>query len=82
MTGNTHPTVPQDFSIEVAENEGMPSRSIFRDSPLPAAPTPRLTGTLTLGLSRTRAATGGLWSAKEQAAIRHPFARLIAKTAV
>jgi hypothetical protein len=26
MTGSTHPTVPQDFSIQVAENEGMPPR--------------------------------------------------------
>jgi hypothetical protein len=24
MTGSTYPTVPQDFSIQVAENEGMP----------------------------------------------------------
>jgi hypothetical protein len=80
MTVSTHPTVPQDFSIQVAENEGMPSRSNSRGSP--PAPTRRLTGTLTLGLSKTRAATGGLWSAKEQAAMRHPLARLIAKTAV
>lgn len=81
MTSSTHPTLPQDFAIQVAENEGMPTRPNSRASPLPAAPTRRLTGTLTLGLSRTRAATNGLWSAKEQAAMRHPLARLIARTA-
>ena len=82
MTVSTHPTVPQDFPIQVAENEGMPSRSNFRGfAPLPA-PTRRLTGTLKLGLSETRAATGGLWSAKEKAAMRHPITRLIAGTAV
>ena len=82
MTGSTHPTVPQDFSIQVAENEGMPTRPNSRASPQPAAPTRRLTGTLKLGLPWTRAATGGLWSAKEQAPTRHPLARLIARTAV
>lgn len=81
MTSSTHPTVPTDFSIQVAENEGMPTRPNSRASPLAPAPTRRLTGTLTLGLSRTRAATNGLWSAKEQAAMRHPLARLIARTA-
>ena len=79
MTGSTNPTVSQDFSIQVAENEGMPSRS--NSWGYPPAPNRRLTGTLTLGLSKTRAATGGLWSAKEQAAMRHPLARLIAKSA-
>ncbi len=79
MTVSTHPTVPQDFSIQVAENEGMPSRSNSRGSPpLPAR---RLTGTLTLGLSKTRAATRGLWSVKEKAAMRQPLASLIATTA-
>ena len=82
MTGRTHRTVPPDFAIQVAENEGMPSRSISRGSPPPPAPTRRLTGTLTLGLSKTRAATGGLWSAKEQAAMRHPLARLISRLAI
>lgn len=52
MTSSTHPTLPQDFAIQVAENEGMPTRPNSRASPLPAAPTRRLTGTLTLGLSR------------------------------
>ena len=82
MTSSTHPTVPTDFSIQVAENEGMPTKPSSRASPLPAAPTRRLTGTLTLGPSKTRGATGGLWSAKEKAAMRHPLARLIAGTAV
>jgi hypothetical protein len=82
MTGSAYPTVAQDFSIQVAENEGMPSRSNSRGSLSPPAPIQRLTGTLTLGLSRTRAATSGLWSTKEQAAMRHPLARLIAGTAV
>ncbi len=66
MTSSTHPTLPQDFAIQVAENEGMPTRPNSRASPLAPAPTRRLTGTLTLGLSRTRAATGGLWSAKDK----------------
>ncbi|WP_322786401.1 hypothetical protein [Pseudophaeobacter arcticus] len=82
MTGSTRPTVQQDFPIQVAENEGMPSRSNSRGSPPPPAPTRRLTGTLTLGLSKTRAETGDLWSAKEQAAMRYPLARMIARTAV
>lgn len=81
MTGSTHPTVPQDFSIQVAENEGMPSRPNSKASLTPVARTRRLTGTLTLELSKTPAATGGIWSAKEQAAMRHPLARLIARTA-
>ncbi|GHF75299.1 hypothetical protein GCM10017056_52240 [Seohaeicola zhoushanensis] len=82
MTGGSHPTVPQDFAIQVAENEGMPTRPNSRGSPPPPAPTRRLTGTLTLGPSKTRGATGGLRSAKEKAAMRHPLARLIAGTAV
>jgi hypothetical protein len=89
MTGSTYPTVPQDFSIQVAENEGMPSRPNFNPPPPPTARTLRLTGTLTLGLSTTSGATDGLWSAKEEAPIRHhkeptrhPLARLIAMTAV
>ena len=80
MTGST-PTVPQDFSIQVAENEGMPSRPNSKASLTPVARTRRLTGTLTLELSKTPAATGGIWSAKEQAEMRHPLARLIARTA-
>lgn len=82
MTGSTHPSVPQDFSIQVAENEGMPSRLNSRDSLSLPAPNRRLTGTLTLGLSKSRAATGGFWSAREQAAMRNPLARLVARAAV
>ena len=82
MTSSTHPTVPPDFAIQVAENEGMPTSSNSRDHPPPPAPTRRMTGTLRLGISRTRAATGGLWSAKEQTAMRHPLAKLIGRTAV
>ncbi|WP_147277363.1 hypothetical protein [Rhodovulum sp. 12E13] len=81
MTDSTRPTVPQDFSIQVAENEGMPSRPNSKASPTPVARTRRLTGTLTLELSKAPEATGGIWSAKEQAAMRHPLARLIARTA-
>jgi hypothetical protein len=51
MTSSTHPTVPTDFSIQVAKNEGMPTRPNSRASPQPAAPTRRLTGTLTLARS-------------------------------
>ena len=80
--------MPQDFPIQVAENEGMPSRPNPRGSPPLAARTRRLTGTLTLGLSKTRAATAGHRSAKEEpmrhhkAPTRHPMARLIARMAV
>jgi len=82
MTGSSQLTVPQDFAIQVAENEGMPTRPNSKGSPPPPAPTRRLTGTLSLGPSNTRGATGGLWSVKEKAAMRHPLARLIARTAV
>lgn len=88
MTGITPPKFPQEFPIQVAENEGMPSRSNFKGSPPPAARTRRLTGTLTLGLSKTRAAADGLRSAKEEPmrhrkeSTRHPLARLIARKAV
>jgi len=89
MTGRNHPTVPQDFSIQVAENEGMPSGPISKRSPPSVARSRRLAGTLSLGLSKTHAATGGLWSAKEKAAMRqakeptgHPAAWLVTKTAL
>ncbi len=68
--------------MQVAENEGMPPGPNSKASLTPVARTRRLTGTLTLGLSKTPAATGGIWSAKEQVAMRHPFARLIARMAV
>jgi hypothetical protein len=55
MTGSTHPTVPQDFSIQVAENEGMPPGPNSKASLIPVARTRRLTGTLTLELSKTPA---------------------------
>ena len=62
MTGSTHPTVPQDFSIQVAENEGMPSRPNFKAPQPPTLRTRRLIGTLVLRLSKTSAANDGLWS--------------------
>jgi hypothetical protein len=65
MTGSTHPTVAQDFSIQVAENEGMPPGPDFIRFSLPFAPTNRVTGALTLALSKTRKATDGLRSAME-----------------
>lgn len=82
MTSSTHPTVPTDFSIQVAENEGMPTRPNSRASPPMPAPTRRLSGTLTLGSSKKRGATGALWSAKEQAAMRQPLARLTSRLAI
>ncbi len=57
MTGSVRPTVPQDFPIEAAENGSMPSRLNSNGSPPPVARTRRLTGTLTLWLSKTRTAT-------------------------
>jgi hypothetical protein len=68
MTGSTRPTVPQDFSIQVAENEGMPSRSSRRGAPQPLARARRLSGTLTLGLSKSRTAAEGPRSASEEKA--------------
>ena len=56
MTGHARPTVPQDFPIEAAENENMPSTPNSKVTPPPVARTRRLTGTLTLGLSKTRTA--------------------------
>jgi hypothetical protein len=88
MTGSTHPTLPQDFAIQVAENEGMPSRSNFNASLPQVVRTRRLTGTLTLGPSKTRAANDGLWSAKEapmrhfKGPTRHPLARLISRLTI
>jgi hypothetical protein len=46
MTGSVCPTVPQDFPIEAAENENMPSTPISKVTPPPVACTGRLTGTL------------------------------------
>jgi hypothetical protein len=88
MTGRTHPTVPQDFPIQVAENEGMPTRPNSKGSPPPVARPRRLTGTLTLWPSKTHPATDGPWSAKKEPMrhnkepTRHPLARLIARIAV
>lgn len=65
MTDSTRPTLPQDFPIEVAENEGMPPGPDSIGFSPPFAPTRRVTGTLTLALSKTRAATDRLRSAKE-----------------
>ncbi|MGQ3486323.1 hypothetical protein [uncultured Roseovarius sp.] len=87
MTGSAHPTAPPDFAIEVAENEGMPPEPGFKGSSPSIAPIRQVTGTLTLGLSKTRAAIDGLRSAKE-IPMRHyreptilPLSRLIARMA-
>jgi len=88
MTDSTRPTLPQDFPIEVAENEGMPPGPGFKGSSPPNAPIRRVTGTLTLGLSKTRAATDCLRSAKEvpmrqnEVPPTRPLARLLARTTV
>lgn len=82
MTGSTNPTVPRDFAIQVAKDGGTPPGPNSKASLTPVARPRRLTGTLTLELSKTPAATRGIWSTKEQAAMRHPLARLIAKAAV
>jgi len=88
MTGSTRPTAPKDYSIQVAENEGMPSRSSPRGAPQPPARARRLSGTLTLGLSKTRATAEGLRSASEERSkhkektTRHPRARLFERMAV
>lgn len=88
MTDSTRPTLPQDFPIQVAENEGMPPGPDSIGFSPPLAPTRRVTGTLTLGLSKTRTATDGLRSAKEmpmrqeEVPTRRPLARLIARITV
>lgn len=81
MTNSTQPIVPTDFSIQVAENEGMPTRPNCSASPLPAAPTRRLTGTLTLRSSKTHASNCELWSAREQGPMKQPLVSLLARTA-
>lgn len=88
MTGSTHPIVPQDFSIQVAENEGMPSRLGSKGCLPPDVRTRRLTGTLTLGLSKIGAATDGPRSARKEPMRhrkelkRHPLAKFFARLAV
>lgn len=87
MTSSTRPTAPQDFSIQVAENEGMPSRSSRRDAPPPTARVQRLSGTLTLGLSKTSSTAEGLRTASEKQShlpekpTRRPRARLVVRMA-
>lgn len=85
MTDGNRSTLPQDFPIEVAENEGMPPGPDSKRSSPPIAPVGRVAGTLTLGLTTTSAATGGVRSARE-APLRHdrkatkrPLSRLIAR---
>ena len=75
MTSSARPTIPQDFPIQVAENEGMPSRPDSNGSWPPIAPTRRVTGTLTLRLSKTRATIDGLRSEKEMPMNREPTTR-------
>jgi hypothetical protein len=88
MTSSPHPTVPEDFSIEVAENEGMPPGPDSKGSQPPEVRTRRLTGMLTLGLSKTRAATDGPRSARKEQMRHHeesssrPLAKLFARLAV
>jgi hypothetical protein len=52
MTGSTHPTLTQEFAIQVAENEGMPPMPNFEGALLQVVRTRLLTGTLTLGHRR------------------------------
>ncbi len=88
MTCSTRPTIPKDFSIEVAENEGMPSRSVSKGFSPSFALNGGVTETLTLGLSKTPAAANEPRSAEEMPSIQHkdpttrPIARLIARITV
>ena len=58
------PAVPQDFPIQVAENEGMPSRTDPRDTALRVTRHGRQTGTLRPGSSKERTAADEVWAAK------------------
>lgn len=88
MTGSTHSTLLQDFAIQIAENEGMPSRPNSKRPTLPVTRFRRLTGTLTLGLSQTRATIDGPWLAKEESMrlhkkiAKHPITTLILRVTV
>ena len=89
MTCSTHPTIPQDFAIQVAENEGMPPRPKPSNvSPQPAARARRLTGTRKLGPPKTHSAANGFCSGKERSIKplgkpkRHPLARVFSRLAV
>ena len=88
MTPRTLQTVPEDFAIQVAEKEGMPSKPNPEGSVLHIARPRRLMGTFTFGQSMKRAAAGVLWSTKEAIVInrrkpakRSPI-RLLTKLAV
>jgi hypothetical protein len=88
MTNRTGQTLPQDFPIEVAENEGMPPGPDSRGFSPPFAPTRRVSGTPMFGLSKTRTAIDGLMPARERPMRRNgvqptrPLARLIARITV
>ncbi|MEW9922393.1 hypothetical protein AB2B41_22570 [Marimonas sp. MJW-29] len=66
MTNRVHPTVPQDFPIQVAENEGMPPRPEFENTPPRFTRPGRQTGTHCLGSLNERTATCGPWPAREK----------------
>jgi hypothetical protein len=88
MTRSAHPTVPQDFSIQVAENEGMPPRPDLEDIPPHFACPGRQTGTHRLSSLKGKVVTGGAWAARKKPmrhgkkTTRHPLARLISKLPV
>ena len=79
------PAVPQEFPIQVAENEGMPSRTDPRDTALRVTRHGRQTGTLRPGSSTERTAADEVWAAKG-ARMRKTnttaTARLVARLAV
>lgn len=89
MTCSTHPAIPQDFAIQVAENEGMPPRPKPSNASLQSiARARRLTGTRKLGPPKTHSAANDFCSGKERSIQplgkpkRHPLARAFSRLAV
>ena len=88
MTGSFRPTVPQDFSIQVAENEGMPSRPYIEEHSPTVVRSGRKTGTLRPRKSKASMKPDGSRLGKTEMMKRdkmlagHPFTRLHAKLAI
>lgn len=88
MTYSTHPTVPQDFPIQAAENEGMPPRmKSYRALP-PVARVRWLAGPPTKEASKAHPATEGFRFGKKtsmnpaEKPKKHPMARVFSRLAV
>ncbi|PRY84368.1 hypothetical protein [Donghicola tyrosinivorans] len=88
MTNRARLTVPQDFPIQAAENEGMPPRPDFEDTQPRFTRPGSQTGTHCLGSLKEKTATGKAWPAREKPIRQdkkknnNSLARLISRLAV